>query len=167
MENILSKIKSEFAVDIQKKEASQAWLKIKKAGLLPLFSFLKKNGFSFFSSLSAVDIPSGEEAGRGKIELVYHLWNQEKKIVLNIKTEIDRNNPEIESASKVYEASQIHEREVHELFGVKFLGNADLSELFLENWPGPPPFLKDFNWRRYVREKFYNKEDENEKGYFF
>ena len=65
-----------------------------------------------------------------------------------------------------YENAQIHEREIHELFGVKFEGNQDLSPLFLENWEGPDPFRKDFNWREYVRDKFYDKKNEREKVYY-
>ena len=161
MENLISKIQSRFGAEVLKKEKNQIWLKISSKNLLNVCGFLKDNGFEFFSSLSAVDILE-----KNIIELIYHIWSEEKKMGLNIKTEISRKNPEINSVSEIYNSSQIHEREIHELFGVKFLGNPDLSELFLENWQGPPPFLKDFNWREYVREKFYDKGKENEKEYF-
>jgi NADH:ubiquinone oxidoreductase subunit C len=36
----------------------------------------------------------------------------------------------------------------------------------LENWEGPNPFRKDFNWREYVRNKFYDKKNEREKVYY-
>ena len=52
------------------------------------------------------------------------------------------------------------------MFGVKFEGNDDLSPLFLEDWLGPPPFRKDFDWRKYVREKYYDKKNERENIYF-
>ncbi len=161
MEGLISKIKSKFGAEILKKEKNQIWMKINNKDLINICNFLKENGFDFFSCLSAIDILENNI-----IELVYHLWSQEKKTILNIKTEISREKPEINSISKIYTASQIHEREIHELFGVNFLGNSDLSELFLEDWSGPAPFLKDFDWREYVREKFYNKENENEKGYY-
>ena len=34
---------------------------------------------------------------------------------------------------------------------IVFDGNKNLTPLFLEDWDGPPPFRKDFNWREYVR----------------
>jgi len=72
----------------------------------------------------------------------------------------------MESCVSVYEENaQIHEREAYEMFGVVFKGNPDLSPLFLEDWKGPPPFRKDFNWRKYVIEKFYKKGSEREKSY--
>lgn len=161
MKNLILKVQSEFKAEVLKKEKKQIWLKIGKENLLSVCIFMKNNNFIFFSSLSAVDILK-----KNIIELIYHIWSEEKKMGLNIKTEISRKNLEISSISKIYNSSQIHEREIHELFGVNFLRNPNLSNLFLENWTGPPPFLKDFNWRNYVREKFYNKENKNEKGYF-
>ena len=161
MENLISTLKSKFGAEILKEEANQIWLKVEKENLLKVCSFAKSNEFDFFSSLTAVDVLE-----RNIIELIYHLWNEEKKMGLNIKTEIPRINPKIKSVSEIYKVSQIHEREIYELFGVNFEGNPNLSELFLEDWKGPAPFLRDFNWREYVREKFYNKEKENEKGYY-
>jgi len=55
---------------------------------------------------------------------------------------------------------------MHELFGVEFEGNQDLAPLFLEDWDGPPPFRKDFDWRDYVREREYDKENERERAYW-
>ena len=40
------------------------------------------------------------------------------------------------------------------------------KHLFLEDWEGPPPFRKDFDWGKYVREKYYNKKNERENIYF-
>lgn len=161
MKDLISKIQSKFGIGVLRKEKNQTWIKVSKENLLNICIFAKDNGFKFFSSLSAVDILE-----KNIIELIYHIWSEEKKMGLNIKIEIARKNPEINSVSKIYNSSQIHEREVHELFGINFLGNPDLSELFLENWQGPAPFLKDFDWRKYVREKFYNRKNKNEKGYF-
>ena len=52
------------------------------------------------------------------------------------------------------------------MFGVEFQGNPDLSPLFLEDWEGPPPFRKDFDWRAYVREKYYREDREEDRGYY-
>ncbi len=161
MSDLISILKSKFETEVLKKEKNQIWLRVSRNNLPNVCDFLKGEGFNFFSFLTAVDILE-----KNVIELIYHIWSEEKKMGLNIKIEIARINPEIGSVSKTYDSSQIHEREIHELFGVNFLGNSDLSELFLEDWPGPAPFLKDFDWRAHVREKFYNREKENEEGYF-
>ncbi|MEA2021909.1 MAG: NADH-quinone oxidoreductase subunit C, partial [Candidatus Caldatribacteriota bacterium] len=53
-----------------------------------------------------------------------------------------------------------------EFFGIDFKGNSNLIPLFTENWQGPPPFRKDFNWQEYVRNKYYKKENKRERGYY-
>jgi NADH-quinone oxidoreductase subunit C len=161
MKNLISQIQSNFKADILKKEERQFWLKISRRELPAVCLFLKKNGFDFFSSLSAVDMPA-----ENTIELIYHLWSEKRKAGLNLKTKVDRKKPVIKSISEIYFPAQIQEREICELFGVDFLNNPNLSGLFLEDWPGPPPFLKDFDWRSYVREKFYDQKKQDEKGYF-
>jgi len=161
MQDLITQIQSKFNIEILKTDKNEIWIKIDNKNLLDISIFTKEAGFEFFSSLSVIDSPD-----RKTMELVYHIWNEENKILLNIKTEIKREKPKIVSISEIYPCSQIHEREAHELFGVNFLGNPDLSELFLEDWQARPPFLKDFNSQDYVRENFYNKNKKNEKGYF-
>lgn len=161
MKDIISKIQSKFNIEILKTGENEIWMKISGHDLSGILIFAQESGFQFFSSLSVVDFPE-----KNKIELVYHIWNNENKILLNIKTGIERKKPEIVSISKIYPCSQIHEREAHELFGINFLGNPDLSELFLEDWQGRPPLLKDFDSQDYVRKNFYNKNKKNEKNYF-
>lgn len=48
----------------------------------------------------------------------------------------------------------MHEREIWELFGIIFDGNAMLKPLFLEKWNGPPPFRKEFDWKKFVKETY-------------
>ncbi len=146
MENkIQEKIYSQFGIEARIEKPQRMWLKISQERLLDLLRFLKELGFDELSSLSAVDWPEQE-----KLELVYHLWNFKEKLLLSVKTTIERKAPKIDSVISIWGGSaQFQEREIHELFGIDFPGNSDLAELFLENWQGPPPFLKDFNWRKH------------------
>ncbi len=146
MENkIQEKIYSQFGVEAKREKQRRMWLKIDQERLLDLLRFLNVLGFEELSGLSALDWPKQE-----KMELVYHLWSYQEKMLLSVKTMIARESPGIDSVVSIWGASaQIQEREIHELFGIDFPGNPDLSELFLEDYSGPPPFLKDFNWRKH------------------
>ena len=125
-------------------------------------NWLKDRGFVHLSAISATDWLTD-----GKYELTYHLWSYDDKKLVTVKTKINRKNPSINSVIPIWEENaQIHERELHELFGVNFEGNPDLSPLFLDDWEDKPPFRKDFNWREHVGEKFYNKKNEREAVYY-
>ena len=160
---IRENITKNFKVDVGIQRERRIWVKSPSEDLIDLCMFVKnKLGFKHLSALSVTDWPK-----KGEYELTYHIWSYDDKILITIKTMVDRENPEIETVSKIWgESSQIHEREMHELFGVKFKGNPDLSPLFLEDWNGPAPFRKDFDWREYVRNEYYSKDNDRESAYF-
>ena len=77
--------------------------------------------------------------------MVYHLLSRNHKHQLVLKVKIDdRTNPEIETVCHIWRTAEFHEREVFDLFGIKFLNHPDLRRIFLdENWPGYP-LRKDY-----------------------
>ena len=157
---LVEKIERKFGVK-GKAERKRIWINIRKENMIDLCRYLKELGFEHLSAISVTDFIK-----RGKYELVYVVWSYHDNIAIIVKSEIEREKPVISSVTEIWkESAQIHERELHELFGVEFEGNADLSELFLENWKESPPFRKDFNWREYVGKKYYYKQDEKEKIY--
>jgi len=138
------------------------WVSVPEEKVFDVLKNLKEAGFDHLSAISVTDWIDEE-----KFEVTYHLWSYKYKILLTVKTKIDRENAKIKSVYPIYDRSAwIHEREMHELFGVEFIGNPDLSPLFLEDWKEKPPFRKDFDWREYVRSKYYDKENEREKAYW-
>jgi len=159
---IAGKIRRKFPADVKVQKERRLWVEISKAKLPGLCRYVKGLGFEHLSAISVTDLLKA-----GKYVIAYHLWSYNDKMALTIKTEISRKDPVINSVVTIWgKSAQIHERESHELFGVKFTGNSDLSELFLENWKGPPPFRRDFDWRGYVRKEYYDRENEREKGYW-
>jgi len=158
---VIGEISSKFKIEAKLQRERRIWVATNKESLVALCNFAKGLGFEHLSAISVTDWPE-----EGIFEFTYHLWSYSQRILLTIKTRTDRANPVIDSVVPIWkESAQIHERELHELFGVEFEGNEDLAPLFLEDWDGPPPFRKDFNWRDYVRERYYDKADEREKAY--
>lgn len=159
---LLKKIESEFGVKGLVNKERRIWLTIEDSRLLDICSWMKDQGFVHLSAISVTDWIK-----EGNYEVTYHLWSYENNVLTTLKTKIDRENPIIASVTPIWkESSQIHEREMHEMFGIKFEGNPNLSPLFLEDWDGPPPFRKDFNWREYVRDECFNRENKREYAYY-
>lgn len=161
-EDFLKKLASEFNIKGEVRRKGRIWLDTSAEGLVNFCSWIKNEGFEHLSAISAVDWPD-----EGVFELAYHLWSYQDKILLTSKVKIDRQNAVIDSVTGIWNGSaRAHEREIHELFGINFEGNDNLTPLFLEDWDGPPPFRKDFNWREYVGEKYYDKSNERESVYY-
>jgi NADH-quinone oxidoreductase subunit C len=93
-------------------------------------------GCDFFDWLSAVD--EGEDG----LRVVVHLWSLSGKRGMLIRT-LAGSEP-IESIVDVYPGAAWHERETHEMFGLPFTGNPDLSPLLLAPEFEGHPLRKDF-----------------------
>ena len=159
---LINEIKSNFKIKAELKKKRRVYISIPKNNLIEFCKWIKKRSFIHLSAISVTDWLE-----EGDFEITYHLWSYDIKIMIIIKTKIKRNKPIIESVMQIWdENAQIHEREMYELFGVEFKGNPDLSELFLDEWNGPPPFKKDFDWRDYVKKEHYDKKNKREIVYY-
>lgn len=79
------------------------------------------------------------------LTMVYHFSSTKYRHNIVVKSKLDRNNPEIETVSKIWRTAEFNEREVYEMFGVNFLNHPDLRLLILpDGWEGKNPMLKDF-----------------------
>jgi NADH-quinone oxidoreductase subunit C len=88
--------------------------------------------------LTAVDRKDG-------FHVVYHLTSSEFNHTIILRTIItDKINPSIPTVSDVWRAAEYYEREVFDLFGIRFENHPDLRRIFLEDdWVGYP-LRKDY-----------------------
>ena len=82
--------------------------------------------FRFLTSLFGVHWPErkGEEIG-----MVYLLHNMWKNTRIRIKTYFPISNPEIDSATTLFETANWMERETYDFYGVIFRGHPDLRRI--------------------------------------
>ncbi|MBN8836881.1 MAG: NADH-quinone oxidoreductase subunit C [Sphingobacteriia bacterium] len=123
-------------------EEGGEWLNlfIDAADLLSFTKTIKENSelyFDYLFCLTCVD-------WKTHLTMVYHFSSTKHRHNIVVKVKLDRTNPEIETLSFLWRTAEFHEREVYELFGVKFLNHPDLRRLILtddfEGWP----LRKDF-----------------------
>ncbi|MEI8350213.1 MAG: NADH-quinone oxidoreductase subunit C [Candidatus Omnitrophota bacterium] len=79
-------------------------------------------------------------------ELIYHFSCDKSGEIFNIRVFLEKNNPEIDSLTKLFRASDWVEREINEMLGVRFIGHPNLTHLLLDNdWPKDSyPLRKDY-----------------------
>lgn len=88
--------------------------------------------FDFLLNATAVDWTT-------HFTTVYHLTSSALHHVVVLKTNIsDRENPEVDTLSDIWATADSQEREIFDLFGIKFCNHPDLRRLFLdEGWGFP------------------------------
>lgn len=79
------------------------------------------------------------------LTMVYHLTSTRHRHTLVIKSELPTDDAVIHTASHIWKTAIFHEREVFEMFGVRFTNHPDLRLLILpDGWEGRNPMKKDF-----------------------
>ena len=103
---------------------------------------LKENKDLTFDYLSCV---TGYDNGVGQsIGVAYNFYSMSKKHSLEIRIEVERENPEIPSVEKIWRTADWMEREVFDLYGVFFKDHWDLRRILLpSDWVGYP-LRKDY-----------------------
>lgn len=149
-EEFKKEIESKFkAAEVTLQKKQRLAITANKELISSLLGFLKEKGFGHLSLISCVDWIEDKE-----FELVYHISSYQNRLHLMLKTRIPRNNPKYMSIIPVFKNAQTYEREIWEMFGIKFEKNPRLIPLFLDRWKRMPPFRKDFDTRKYVKEVF-------------
>ena len=104
--------------------------------LAKTLEFIKNNyNFNVLKEIIAVD---NKELG---IELTYRLFSVENEEEFLISTIV---KDEAESVSSIFDSAVADEKEIYDLFGIKFNGNKELKRLYMpESWDGHP-LKKDY-----------------------
>lgn len=97
----------------------------------------ERTAFDYLVSQTAVDFQT-------HMTVVCHLDSTEFRHLLVVKSNLtDRENPAIDSIAPLYATAEFFEREIFDLFGIRFNNHPNLKRLFLEDDYGYP-LRKDF-----------------------
>lgn len=145
------KLESEFKdaiVEINFPRHNRVVVKVINSKIIDVARFLRDNGFDMPVSSGAVDYLREK-----KFEVFWIIWSSSYNVILILKTDIDREKPEVSSLVDIWRGVQKFERETWELMGVKFEGHPKLKRLLLpEDWDYSKegyPLRKDFFLKRY------------------
>jgi NADH:ubiquinone oxidoreductase subunit C len=140
---IIEKLRENFSSDILEIEArneKRMIISIRPESIINVSDYLfKTEGFRFIIA-TALHTKYG-------FEIHYHFSKDSVGLILNIHVVLNSENPQIESLSNMFNASNWIEREMHELFGINFLNHPNLEKLISEgNWAeGVYPMRNKFN----------------------
>jgi len=89
----------------------------------------------------------GDFTAEGFLEVVYHLYSTTKRLgplVLRARTGNRNDQVELPSLVAVYRSAEFQEREVYDLFGVRFAGHPDLRRILMWDEFEDHPMRKDY-----------------------
>jgi NADH-quinone oxidoreductase subunit C len=144
--NYIDRISSQFKgviIDSHNFRDDQT-ITIKKESLIELLKFLRddpKLDFNFLMDLTAVDYLNRKN---NRFEVVYHFYSLKFNGRLRVKVPVSEDDCTIDSVFTLWKTANWYEREVWDLYGIKFNGHPEMRRILLyEEFKGHP-LRKDY-----------------------
>lgn len=115
-------------------------LTVPSENIVDAITAIKDAGFNAYEDMTAVDwLPSDP-----RFQLTYHILSHALKQRVRLKTWVSEADPAIDSITSVFPGANFYEREVFDLFGIRFEGHPNLRRIMMpEEWVGHP-LRKDY-----------------------
>jgi len=114
---------------------------IKKEALAEAGAFLKSElGFDFLMDLTAVDYLPRDP----RFELVAHFYSTKHNYRLRLKCPVYADDAVVASLTPLWPGANWFEREVYDMFGIRFEGHPDLRRILMYEGFEGYPLRKDY-----------------------
>lgn len=157
-ETIINSLESRFEYSVYKidKFRDEVTFYVKRDKFLPLCKSLYRDyGFTYLVDITAVDYLRYKTPRYEVVYLIHSFGEKyDRNIRLRIKVELKNNDTTIETVTGIWKGADWLEREVYDMFGIKFAGHPDMRRILMpEDYP-LHPLRKDFD----VRDRKASKE---------
>ena len=142
--NLEKKINSELTTKINSSRIrhEQLEIQIDKESLLDVVIFLKKNNSTKFRQL--IDVTAVDYIGSdNRFKMIYLFLSHEYNFRINIIFYINENEV-VNSITKIFPSANWMEREVFDMYGIKFNDHPDLRRILTDYGFSGHPLRKDF-----------------------
>ncbi len=137
------KLRERFSAEIVdvKEFRGEVTVTVKKENVVEICNYLKANlGYNLLTDVTAVDYLGKTP----RFMVVYNMYSISAKDRLRLKAQVEESDAVIDSVSGVWSTANWLEREVFDLFGIKFAGHPDLRRILMtDDWVGYP-LRKDY-----------------------
>jgi len=147
---ILDRLRARFGATVVETHAQRgdSTAVVERAAIVDVLRFCRDEtdlGFDMLSDLTAVDFlkfPGREDGPR--FEVVYHLYSLAHNHRVRLKIRVDEDEAVVPTAVSVWPIANWLEREVWDMFGIRFEGHPDPRRLLMyEEFVGHP-LRKDY-----------------------
>jgi len=156
MNEMLERLKRDFSVrDVTECPPRMTTLKVDKHNAERFIRELRdRENYTHLNFMTCIDYIED-----GIFTLVYMLHNYDKKHSLGVHVDISRDHAEMVSIHTLWAQAWTYQRELREMYGIRFPGSPRLDEDFcLEGWDQIPPMRREFDTKKFSQERFGHRE---------
>ncbi|MEO6829033.1 MAG: NADH-quinone oxidoreductase subunit C [Acidobacteriaceae bacterium] len=121
-------------------DRAELTLTVARESIIPVCRAVQAAGFNFMVDLTCVDWYPNQP----RFQVTYHLLSHALKQRLRLCVMIDDGDASIDSITPVWPGANFYEREVFDLFGVRFGGHPNMRRILMPDDYQGNPLRKDF-----------------------
>jgi NADH-quinone oxidoreductase subunit C len=138
-DNAAVKALSGLATDA-KFDYAELTITVSRENIIAACEAVKQAGYTFLEDVTAVDWYPSEP----RFQITYHILSMALKARVRLAVRLNGDDAVIDSIVGVWPSANFYEREVFDLFGVRFSGHPNLRRIMMpEDWQGHP-LRKDY-----------------------
>ena len=114
-----------------------------KKNIVDVCKFLKDDGdlqFNLCEDVTAIDWAKP----KSRFTIVYHIFSLKNNFRLSLKSNVDESDCSIDTVSSIWKTADWEEREVYDMYGIKFNNHPDLRRMYMPEDFEYHPLRKDF-----------------------
>lgn len=117
------------------------YIRVESGNIVEICKYLKeKHHFIFLCDMIGTDRYTSDE----RFEVLYNMMNLRTQDRIFIKIRVEEENPIVQSVISIWKAAGWYEREVYDMFGVRFTGHPDFRRIFMPEDFEYFPLRKEF-----------------------
>ena len=144
--NIIDKVKAGFSDAVVESHSFRGdqTVTVNKESLLGIIKFLRDDpdlAFNFLMDITAVDYLERKSV---RFEVVYHLYSLQFNFRIRVKAPVGEEDCKIDSVVPLYKTANWYEREIWDMYGIKFNDHPNLTRILLYEGFKGHPLRKDY-----------------------
>ncbi len=144
----LRRLAAQFPDDVlaHHEEHGDATVVLKRGSLLDILRFLRADpdcDFDMLTDECGVD-RMGHEQAYERFEVVCHLYSIGRNHRLRVRIPVPESDPVLDSLTAIWKAANWFEREIWDMYGIRFRNHPDLRRLLLYDQFQGHPLRKDY-----------------------
>lgn len=143
LENIINQLNEQHgdAVEEVYQSSGDTFVRVSTDQLIDVLKYLKNElHFIYLVDVFGIDRYTNED----RFEVVYNLMSLREQVRLFVKARCSEEDPHLPSATAVWKAAGWNEREVYDMFGIRFDNHPDMRRIYMPQDFQYYPLRKEF-----------------------